>query len=679
MAEKERVALWDNAKFFLIASVVIGHFAGSYTGESAVYRSIFLFLYSFHMPAFFFISGLFHKDKNIPQKVAAYLGLYLAFKGTFWLVDKAFGLKPEFWLWGDDKLPWFMFAMAVFILLTRLLKRADKRIVLAVSVALACAGGYFASVGDFLTLSRILVFYPFYVVGTMCDHASLERFASKKGVRVGAIVILVLWAAACYFHLDELYMLRPLFTGRNAYAADIRTFGFLWRLLCYAIAIIAGGAFIFACPVGKRRIITVGGARTLQICFWHYVIRNILVDAGVGKLFVESGVIGRAAWIALGAAVTLLCVVKIFAFPTEYILKAPYLVRLPAKKKTREDTMKILTFGEIMLRLKSPGWERFFQSPMLEATFGGGEANVAVSLANYGMDAQYLTVLPENPIADECVRQLRGLGVDTSKIVRGKGRVGIYYLETGAMQRPSRVVYDREYSAIALAKPGDIDWDKAFDGVDWFHITGITPAISESAMQLSLESVKEAKKRGITVSCDLNYRKNLWKYGVSAQEVMCELAKYVDVAIANEEDVQKSLGITTDVAVESGELDRAKYEALSNAVLEQYPEMKMIAITLRESVSADINGWAACLNDRNGFNVSRRYQMNDIVDRVGGGDSFAGGLIYGLNAYDDHRTALEFAVAASCLKHSIPGDFNRVSVSEVEKLANGDGSGRVQR
>ena len=341
--------------------------------------------------------------------------------------------------------------------------------------------------------------------------------------------------------------------------------------------------------------------------------------------------------------------------------------------------MKVLTFGEIMLRLKAPGHERFFQSPMLEATFGGGEANVAVSLANYGMDAEFLTVLPKNDIADACIRELRYFGVDTKKIVCGDGRMGIYYLEGGANQLPSKVVYDRAYSSIAMAKPGDIDWDRAFEGVAWFHITGITPAISESAMELSLESVKEAKKRNITVSCDLNYRKNLWKYGKKASEVMRELAKHVDVAIANEEDVQKSLEITVDVNVESGELDREKYRALGNKVLEAYPNMKCIAITLRESHSADWNGWAACLNDGKDFYVSKKYEIRDIIDRVGGGDSFAGGLIYGLNQYEDKQSALEFAVAASCLKHSVIGDFNRVGVSDVEKLMGGDGTGRVQR
>lgn len=341
--------------------------------------------------------------------------------------------------------------------------------------------------------------------------------------------------------------------------------------------------------------------------------------------------------------------------------------------------MKFLTFGEIMLRLKAPGKERFFQSPVLEATFGGGEANVAVSLANYGQDAAFLTVLPDNAIADACVAELRSFGVDTTRIVRGAGRMGIYYLENGANQLPSKVVYDRAWSAIAMAAPDAIDWDKAFDGVDWFHITGITPAISGTAMELSLLSVQEAKKRGITVSCDLNYRKNLWKYGKKAAEVMRELANYVDVAIANEEDVQKSLEITTDVVVESGELDRAKYKVLGDKVLANYPNMKMIAITLRESHSADWNGWAACLNDGENFYVSKKYEIRDIVDRVGGGDSFAGGLIYGLNHYEDKQQALEFAVAASCLKHSISGDFNRVGAADVEKLMGGDGTGRVQR
>ena len=341
--------------------------------------------------------------------------------------------------------------------------------------------------------------------------------------------------------------------------------------------------------------------------------------------------------------------------------------------------MKVLTFGEIMLRLKAPGHERLLQSQWFEATFGGGEANVAVSLANYGMDAAFLTVLPQNALGDACISELRRFNVDTSRILKGPGRMGIYYLEAGANQLPSKVIYDRAYSSISLAGPGSIAWDAAFKDVDWFHITGITPAVSESLMMLSVESVLEAKKRGITVSCDLNYRKNLWKYGKTADEVMCIIAANSDVLIANEEDVQKSLGITIDVDVESGQIDSNKYEKLSNKVLELYPNVKKIAITLRESRSADSNGWSACLNNREEFMVSKHYDINDIIDRVGGGDSFAGGLIYGLTHYETDREALEFAVAASCLKHSILGDFNRISVNDAEKLMNGDGSGRVQR
>ena len=341
--------------------------------------------------------------------------------------------------------------------------------------------------------------------------------------------------------------------------------------------------------------------------------------------------------------------------------------------------MRVLTFGEIMLRLRAPGHERLFQSNMLEATFGGGEANVAVSLANYGVDTAFFTILPENIIGDACIQELRRFGVDTQKIQRGPGRMGIYFLENGANQLPSKVVYDRFDSALAAAGVEEVDWTKVFDQVDWFHITGITPAISETAMELSLEAVKTAKKLGITISCDLNYRKNLWNYGKRADEVMPELAKYVDIAIANAEDVQNSLGIAAAVDVESGQLDRDNYRKLGDQVLDRYPEMKMIAITLRESHSADWNSWAACLNDREGFYVSRKYEIRDIIDRVGGGDSFAGGLIYGLSHYETKQQALEFATAASCLKHSIIGDFNRVSVSDVEKLMAGNGTGRVQR
>lgn len=341
--------------------------------------------------------------------------------------------------------------------------------------------------------------------------------------------------------------------------------------------------------------------------------------------------------------------------------------------------MKFLTFGEIMLRLKAPGQERLLQSALLEATFGGGEANVAVSLANYGEDAAFLTVLPDSLLGDLCLGELRRFNVDTGRILRGPGRMGLYFLEPGANQLPSRVLYDRAGSSMALAGPGSICWDDALKEVQWFHITGITPAISQSAMELSLEAVKEAKKRNISVSCDLNYRKNLWKYGVNAQEVMCELLRYADVAIANEEDVQKSLGITANVQVEQGELSRDKYRALGDKVLAAYPNLQMIAITLRESHSADWNGWGACLNDGKAFYTSKTYEIRDIVDRVGGGDSFAGGLLYGLHRYDALQDALEFATAASCLKHSVLGDFNRVSTQEVEKLMTGDGSGRVQR
>jgi len=341
--------------------------------------------------------------------------------------------------------------------------------------------------------------------------------------------------------------------------------------------------------------------------------------------------------------------------------------------------MKAVTFGEVMLRLKTPGVERLFQSPTLEATFGGGEANVAVSLANFDMPVSFVTALPKNAVADACICELRGLGVDTSDIVRQGERMGIYFLETGANQLPSKVIYDRAYSSIATAKPGSFDWQKIFMDASWFHITGITPAISELAGQNALESVRVAKEMGLTVSCDLNYRKNLWKYGKKASEVMRELVKYVDVAIANEEDVQKALEIKAEVEVESGELSHKAYEKLSNKVLEAFPAMKMIAITLRESKSADTNGWAACLNDRENFLVSKRYLISDIIDRVGGGDSFSGGLIYGLNHYETYQEALEFAVAASCLKHSINGDYNRVSADDVVKLMAGDTSGRVQR
>ena len=340
---------------------------------------------------------------------------------------------------------------------------------------------------------------------------------------------------------------------------------------------------------------------------------------------------------------------------------------------------RIITFGEIMLRLKSPALERFFQSPSLEATFGGGEANVAVSLANYGMDAAFVTALPNNAIGEACRRDVRSFGVDVSNIKMTDGRMGIYFLETGSNQRPSKVVYDRADSAIAKAPIDLFDWEKIFAGADWFHISGISPAISASAAELSIAACKAAQKMGVTVSCDLNYRKNLWKYGKEAKEVMGELAKYIDVAIANEEDFQKSLGITADSDVESGSLDRNVYEGIAKKAMELYPNIKRVAITLRESKSADRNDWAACIYDGKEFYVSRKYEITDIVDRVGGGDSFSGGLIYGLLTYEKQSDALEYAVAASCLKHTISGDYNRVTVSEVTALMKGSGSGRVER
>jgi 2-dehydro-3-deoxygluconokinase len=339
-----------------------------------------------------------------------------------------------------------------------------------------------------------------------------------------------------------------------------------------------------------------------------------------------------------------------------------------------------VTFGEIMLRLAPPGFEKILQTPQFVATFGGGEANVSVAVAQLGLPAAFVTVLPDkNPVADAVIGELRRFGVDTSRIVRGKGRLGIYYLEAGANQRPSKVVYDRDHSAIALAKPGDINWDRALDDASWFHITGITPAISSSAADLSLEAVQAARKKGITVSCDLNYRKNLWKWGKPTAEVMRELVTNVDIGIANEEDVQMALGIQAKVDVHSGQLDRGQYEKLTARVLGEYPNLKAIAITLRESRSASHNGWSACLNDRKSFMLSRAYEITHIVDRVGAGDSFAAGLIYGFQALPSHQEALEFAVATSCLKHSLPGDFSRTTVDEVNALLKGGGSGRVQR
>ncbi len=332
-----------------------------------------------------------------------------------------------------------------------------------------------------------------------------------------------------------------------------------------------------------------------------------------------------------------------------------------------------------MLRLKSPGFERLLQSPTLEATFGGGEANVAVSLAGYGFNARFVSAVPANPVGDACVAELRRRGVDPGFIARRGERLGVYFLEAGAVQRPSKVIYDRSNSAIATAGPGDIDLNGAFDGADWFHITGITPALSESAAELSVEAARLAKERGLSVSCDLNYRKKLWKYGKTPQEVMTRIMPHVTVAVGNEEDYQKSLGVELDADVASGELDRDAYAAMARRVLERYPDLRAVAVTLRESRSASHNGWSAMLATREEVRFSRHYEITHIIDRVGAGDSFAAGLIYGLNALGDDADALEFAVAASCLKHTIPGDFALLSVAEVQALAGGDASGRVQR
>ena len=339
----------------------------------------------------------------------------------------------------------------------------------------------------------------------------------------------------------------------------------------------------------------------------------------------------------------------------------------------------IVTLGEIMLRLKSPGNERFFQSPMLEATFGGGESNVAAALSLLGKKTAFVTALPANPLGDGALSALRSKGVDTSAIIRRGDRLGLYFLEAGANQRASQVIYDRTGSSISTASPNDFDWDLVFKNAMWFHITGITPAISQKGSELSLKAVQEAKKRGVSVSCDLNYRKKLWKYGKSAPEVMHELVKYVDVAIANEEDCQKCLGIESDADVSSGELGLNRYKEISEKVLKQFPDLKQIAITLRESHSADHNSWSAILNNRSDFFVSQKYEIKNIVDRVGGGDAFAAGLIYGLTSLKSEEEALRFAVAASCLKHSIPGDVALITEAEVLNLLKGDGSGRVQR
>jgi 2-dehydro-3-deoxygluconokinase len=340
----------------------------------------------------------------------------------------------------------------------------------------------------------------------------------------------------------------------------------------------------------------------------------------------------------------------------------------------------VVTFGEIMLRLSPPGFQRFIQARCFDAVYGGGEANVAASLANFGVPVEYVTCLPANDIGDACLSYLWQYGIGTRHVVRGGERLGIYFLETGAAQRGSQVIYDRAGSALATIQPGTIDWRQVFADADWFHWTGITPAVSEGAARVCLEAVQVAREMGLTVSCDLNYRKNLWKWGKKAGEVMPELVSFCDVAVGNEEDAAKVFGIKAPgVDVTSGQVEAEAYIYVCEALAERFPSLKTIAITLRGSLSASHNTWSAILWQQGQIHTAPHYDIASIVDRVGGGDSFCAGLIYGLRTYGDVQRALDFAVAASCLKHTIPGDFNLVSVAEVEKLMGGDASGRVSR
>jgi 2-dehydro-3-deoxygluconokinase len=342
---------------------------------------------------------------------------------------------------------------------------------------------------------------------------------------------------------------------------------------------------------------------------------------------------------------------------------------------------KVITFGEVMLRLASPGHERLMQSPVLSATFGGGEANVAVSLANYGIPVSFVTRLPENDLGMACIKELRGLGVDTEDIVFGGERMGIYFLESGAVNRGSKVIYDRSHSALSTIEPGMVDWDQLFKDAGWFHWTGITPAVSENAARVCLEAIEVAGKRGLTVSVDLNYRKNLWKWGKTALEVMPELVQGCDIILGNEEDAAMALDIRPEgVDITKGEVDAGAYLSVSRRIMAMVPRCRMVITTLRGSISASHNTWSGVLYDGSVLYRAPEYQVTHIVDRVGGGDSFMGGLIYGLLTYGrDLRKALHFAVAASSLKHTIYGDYNRVTIAEVEKVMAGDTSGRVAR
>lgn len=342
---------------------------------------------------------------------------------------------------------------------------------------------------------------------------------------------------------------------------------------------------------------------------------------------------------------------------------------------------KVITFGEIMLRLATPRNERFCQSAHFEATYGGGEANVAVSLANYGIHSSFVTRLPKNDLGAACRMELQKYGVNVSSIVEGGDRLGIYFLETGAVARASKVVYDRAHSAFAEVKPEMFNWEEILRGAGWFHWTGITPAVSQGAADACLEAIRTANRMGIPVSTDLNYRKNLWKYGKKAHEVMPALVEGCDVVLGNEEDAEMVLHIRPEgVDVTGGHVDAEAYRSVSQQIMARFPRVKKVITTLRGSVSASHNTWSGVLFDGQQLYVAPQYQITHIVDRVGGGDSFMGGLIYGLLTYkNDHQKAINFATAASCLKHTIHGDFNLVSVDEVEKLMGGDASGRVSR
>jgi 2-dehydro-3-deoxygluconokinase len=343
---------------------------------------------------------------------------------------------------------------------------------------------------------------------------------------------------------------------------------------------------------------------------------------------------------------------------------------------------KVITFGEIMLRLSTPGYLRFSQARQFDATFGGGEANVAVSLANFGIDAEFVTRLPDNDIARSCLHDLRSYGVGTSHCITGGERLGIYFLETGAVARPSKVVYDRAHSAISTIQPGMVDWHEVFQGADWFHWTGITPSISESAALACLEAIKVANEMGVFVSCDLNYRKNLWKWGKTAAEVMPELVRGCDLILGNEEDAEKEFGIKPegfDAEHSDGSIDQTRFESVCRQLMARFPRCRKVAVTLRGSINANHNTWGGVIFDGETLRESRRYDITHIVDRVGGGDSFMGGLIYGLLTWQDDQRAIDFAAAASCLKHTISGDYNQVTVKEVESLMSGNASGRVAR